>query len=90
MKHAGEVALNQLEDVLIVLRQCIGLTEKKRGTFYRKSSAFLHFHEDENDLYADLKVKGEWQRFIVNTQDERSTFVAAVRQALQSKTASRE
>ncbi len=90
MKHAGEAALNQLDAMLTDLRQCIGLTEKKRGVFYQKSSAFLHFHEEGDTLYADLKVKGEWQRFRVNTQVERSTFVAAVRQALQPKTASRE
>jgi|HubBroStandDraft_6_1064221.scaffolds.fasta_scaffold1385935_2 hypothetical protein len=31
MKHAGDAALNQLEDVLVELRRNPGLKEKKRG-----------------------------------------------------------
>ena len=46
MKHAGPEALDQLEPVLAKLRKLDGLRERKRGAFYRGSSAFLHFHED--------------------------------------------
>ena len=55
MKHATDKALDQLEPLLQRLRALGGLTEKKRGVFYRRSSSFLHFHEDPSGLYADLK-----------------------------------
>lgn len=67
MKHAGDATLDALEPLLIRLRQCEGLREKKRGTFYRKSRAFLHFHEDPSGLYADLRYPDDWHRFPVNT-----------------------
>jgi len=82
MKHASETALDQLEDLLCELRTCDGLREKKRGTFYRKSSAFLHFHEDPEGLFADLRYPEDWQRFPVNTAAERETLVRATRQLL--------
>jgi hypothetical protein len=40
MKHAGEAALNQLEDLLIELRRIPGLKEQKRGVFYRGRRPF--------------------------------------------------
>jgi len=55
MRHAGEQALDHLEDVLALVRALPGLTEKRRGTFYRKSRAFLHFHEDPKGLFADVR-----------------------------------
>ena len=86
MKHAGEQALDALEPVLKVVRQCERLTEKKRGIFYRKREAFLHFHEDAGGLFADLKVvtSGEYVRFRVSTAAERNAFLAAAKKAAAS------
>jgi len=56
-----------------------GLTEKKRGTFYRKSSAFLHFHEDPAGLFADVRDGDDWKRFPVNTAREQRTLLGRVR-----------
>jgi len=56
-----------------------GLTERSPGTFYRGSTAFLHFHVDAAGLFADLKVDGEFVRSRVSTVRERRTFLAAVR-----------
>lgn len=56
MKHAGPDALDQLEPLLARVRALPGLVEKKRGTFYRKSRAFLHFHEDPKGMFADIRV----------------------------------
>jgi len=50
MKHATAAALDQLETLLQDLRAIEGLREKKRETVYRKSQAFLHFHEDPGGL----------------------------------------
>lgn len=45
MKHAGDKALDALEPILLRLRGVEGLRERKRGAFYRKSTAFVHFHD---------------------------------------------
>jgi len=46
MNHAGSTTLANLEPLLERLRRLGGLSERKRGMFYIRSSAFLHFHED--------------------------------------------
>jgi hypothetical protein len=71
MKHARAAALDALEDILTALRVHKELRERKRGIFYRKSTAFLHFHEDPAGLFADLRVDGAFERFAVNTSRER-------------------
>ena len=80
MKHAGDDALSALADLLDEIRRYEGLKEPKRGTFYRKSSGFLHFHEDLAGRFADLKVDGEYQRFRVNTVAERRALLRRIGQ----------
>jgi len=83
MKHAGEAALLTVEPLLGELRKMEGIQEKKRGVFYRKSTAFLHFHEDPAGLFADLrKPDGEWLRMPVNTAAERRKFLRAASEIL--------
>jgi hypothetical protein len=38
----------------------------------------LHFHEDPAGLFADFRAKADWQRFAVNTADERTAFLRVV------------
>jgi hypothetical protein len=54
MRHARDQDLDRIEGLLAQLRTLPGLTEKKRGVFYRKSKAFLHFHEDPKGMFADI------------------------------------
>ena len=77
MKHAGDQALDRLEDVLALVRALPGLTEKKRGTFYRKSRAFLHFHEDPKGLFADVRdAEGrDFERIDVTGEEGRRRLV---------------
>jgi hypothetical protein len=79
MKHATSIALDGLEPLLIEIRRIDGLVERKRGVFYRKSSAALHFHEDPAGFFADARVGPEWVRFSVNTAKERRALLAALR-----------
>jgi hypothetical protein len=79
MKHAGQDAVEQLEPLLQILRSVPSLVEKKPGVFYRKSKAFLHFHEDPSGLYADLRVGENFERYRVETAKERAKFLAVVR-----------
>ena len=78
MKHAGPEALDQIHELLVRLRRHEKLLERKCGTFYRKSSAFLHFHEDPEGMFADLKLGGEFERFRVTTAKERAVFLRRV------------
>jgi hypothetical protein len=82
MKHAGPEALDQLEPVLAELRKLDGLRERKRGAFYRGSSAFLHFHEDPAGFFADLKVADDFVRFPVNNGAEVGRLLARAARAL--------
>ena len=80
MKHAGAAALDRLEPILIRLRGFPALKEKARGTFYVKSRAFLHFHEDPAGLFADLRAHDgpDFDRMRVETEDERAALMERV------------
>lgn len=82
MKHAGDQALDQLEGLIERLRALPGLVEKKRGVFYRKSKAFLHFHEDPKGLFADVRAVegGDFDRFDVSHENGREDLFAAASQ----------
>ena len=84
MKHAGPDALDQIEPMLAKIRKLEGLKEPRRGTFYRGSSAFLHFHEDPAGMFADIKLDGDFQRFRVTTRKEIDAFLARTARALRS------
>jgi hypothetical protein len=79
VRHAGEAALDELEPLLVELRNVEGLVEKKRGIFYRRSIAFLHFHEDPSGLYADVRLQEDFDRYRVETERERSKLLELVR-----------
>jgi hypothetical protein len=84
MKHAGEHALDALGDLLAEIRSFNGLTEKKRGVFYRRSSAFLHFHEDPAGFFADVKIGDAYRRFPVNTATQRQALRRRIARLTQS------
>jgi hypothetical protein len=83
VRHATQDDLDRLEMLLIELRKLPQLRERKRGYFSRGSRAFLHFHEDAGDLYADVRLDREFRRLRVTTRDEQAVFLSQVRQALQ-------
>jgi hypothetical protein len=78
MRHASSAALDELDVFLAQLRSIPGLVEKKRGVFYRRSRAFLHFHEDPSGLYADVRLSEEFERFPVRTPAERETLLRRI------------
>jgi len=84
MKHASSTALDVLEPLLAELRALPGLVEKSRGVFYRKSRAFLHFHEDPKGLFADMRdAEGrDFERLDVTADPGRRDLVAAARARL--------
>ncbi len=83
MKHAGPAALDALEPLLAQVRALPGLKETARGVFYRKSRAFLHFHEDPAGLFADVRFEGgEFTRLKVSAVAEQDRLLARLKDAL--------
>lgn len=82
MNHVSSTGLDELDDLLLELRRIDGLTEKKRGVFYRGSRAFLHFHEDASGLYADVRIDAEFERLRVTTKVERKRLLSVARAAV--------
>ena len=80
MRHAGPAALDRLGDLLDAVRAHEGVREPRRGVFYRKGKAWLHFHEDPAGLFADLRVGAEWQRFAISDPAGRTELLAAIKQ----------
>ncbi len=82
MKHAGAAALDRLEPLLRNLRNEAGLREKTRGTFYRGSRAFLHFHEHGDELYADVRLANVFERLPATSAKDWALLVDRIRLAL--------
>jgi hypothetical protein len=83
MKHASLETLHALKDLLAELRLMPGLVERKPGIFYRRSQAFLHFHDDPLGWFADVKLNGQaFERFPVTTAQQRAVFAKRVGEAL--------
>lgn len=83
MKHASKETIEALVPLLEEIRLIPGLKEKKIGIFYRKSKAFLHFHEDGTQIYADVRLQeSDFQRFPVTTKKEQAVFVKTLRDSL--------
>jgi hypothetical protein len=83
MRHATPPTLDTLEPLLVTLRALPGIKEKSRGTFYRGSKAFLHFHEDPEGIFADLRVTDAFERFRATTKKDQTDLARRVKAALQ-------
>jgi len=82
MRHARPTDLDRLEPLLDKLRRVAGLKEKSRGTFYRGSRAFLHFHEHDGGFFADVRFTDDFERFPVTSAAEKKAFLSQVALAL--------
>lgn len=82
MKHAGPAALEALAPLLALLRSRADLVERTPGCFYRRSQAFLHFHEDPAGLFVDVKLEGKsFTRLRVSTPAEQAALWERVSRA---------
>jgi hypothetical protein len=83
MKHAGPQALAALEPLLRRIRGHSLLVERTPGSFYYKSKAFLHFHEDPTGTYADIKLSGDkFTRIPARTSQEHSYLLSLIAEIL--------
>ncbi len=83
MKHAGPAALDRLEPILRELRKR-PLKEKSRGAFYRGGRAFLHFHEDGEQVFADVRWNEDFDRLPATTKAEQAALLKKVDAFLRS------
>ena len=82
VRHITPAKLDRIEPLLDSLRGVDGLVERTRGVFYRRSRAFLHFHEDGDDTYADVRLDGDdFERLRVTTRAEQRVLLSRVRSA---------
>lgn len=58
------------------------LKEVRRGVFYRRSKAFMHFHDDPSGLYTDIRLDQEFERYRVDTEREQRYLMKEIRKAL--------
>ena len=83
MRHPRAGELDAIAPLIGQFRSMDGLIEKSPGAFYRKSKAFLHFHIDGDDYYADVRLQGPgFERMRATTKAEQHALVVAVRKAL--------
>jgi hypothetical protein len=85
MKHAGLQALNRLEPLLKRLRDLPQLKEKSPGVFYRGSRAFLHFHEDSADFWADMRLADAFERLRATTATDHVALIRKAKAALSDR-----
>ncbi len=52
--------LSEMESALDEVRKFKGLKEPKPGIFYLKGQGFLHFHEKDNKIWADVRDGKDW------------------------------
>jgi uncharacterized protein (TIGR00251 family) len=79
MKHAGANTLAALESLLLRVRENAALVERTPGSFYLKSKAYLHFHEDRSGIYADAKLSGtEFTRVRATTAQEQEHLLSLI------------
>jgi hypothetical protein len=86
MRHASSEDLEAIAELVAALRGMDGLREKSPGVFYRRSKAFLHFHVDGDDLFADVRTDptADFDRVRVTTKAEQRHLLAAIRRSLGS------
>jgi hypothetical protein len=82
VRHARPEDLDRLESLLTDLRAVPGLRERSRGTFSNRSRAFLHFHAEGDDLYADVRLADDFERVPVTSRAQQAALVSMVRSSL--------
>ena len=83
VRHATPAGLERISDLLATLRAVNGLVERRPGVFYRRSRAFLHFHEDPTGMFADVRLAGDdFVRLRVTSRAEQASLPRQVRRAV--------
>ena len=80
MRHLTDTGRHTLAPLLEQLRAVPGLAEPRPASFTFRRQGILHFHEDGDDFFADVKLDGTtYERWRVTTRTEQARLVRAVR-----------
>lgn len=79
-----EEALLQLEPLLRTLRGFGVLEEARTAAFHLDGRDFLHFHDEPDGLYADVRLARGRARLPVNTPGEQAELLARLDDTLSS------
>jgi hypothetical protein len=79
MRHATAETLKMIEPLLEEIGSVPGLVEKRPGIFYRRSMAFLHFHEDSSGLHAGVRFDEDFERVRAETVVEQKALMVRIR-----------
>ena len=63
-----------MEPLLKEVGKSKNLVEKNSGVFYNGPQAYLHFHEDSDGIFADVKKEGKWIRLKVPARKDWKRF----------------
>ena len=82
MKQAGPGTLARMSPLLEALRARPALRERRPGVFELESQPFLHFHCDETEIFADIRVSGEFIRMPVTSSSQQFDLLERVDECL--------
>ncbi len=78
MKHAGPATLARISPLLAELRARSVLRESRPGVFYLNSRAFLHFHDDPDGIFADVRLATEFVRLPVTSGSQQADLLERI------------
>jgi len=81
MARAGPEALKPLLPILRQLREIKGVEEVRPGVFNARRDAYIHFHDEDGTLFAELKKPGGagFDRFALATPADQRRLVDEAR-----------
>lgn len=77
--------LAPFEPALDEIRKLTGLVEKKPGIFYFKSQGFMHFHEKDGKIWADVRDGDTWGEPVVLPDKVTKVFCKKFFNAVQNR-----
>ncbi len=69
--------LKNIEPALDQIRKLKNIKEPKPGIFYIKNQSFLHFHELDGKIWADIKIGSNWDDSVVVPEKITKKFLNA-------------
>ena len=77
MRRAGSATLARISPLLEDLRSRTVLREVRPGVFTLQSRAFIHFHDDDDGIFADVRLAEAFVRMPVTSRSEQADLLEA-------------
>src|SRR5262245_4813537 len=76
--------LDGIEPLLAVLREYSALSEIRPAAFHLNGRDFIHFHEEPDGIFADVRLSKGRIRMPVSTQQEQTELLERIEDTLSS------